>query len=710
LLTAACPPSFALENGPTISQYSHVAWGPNEGAPSRILAIAQTNDGYLWIGSAQGLFRFDGLTFQRYQIQSDPHLPSGPVVSLLALPSGDLWIGFDSGEISLLRDGRAVNYGRRNGTPNDYINCLAQDPTGAIWAGSEVGLVRLENHRWRAIGREWNFPGTAARGLYVDRSGTLWVATENTLVFLPEGGRRFQPTGIHVGQVSEIAEAPNGKLWMAETTRAVRPVPLHTRLAPSDNTGIHVGSGAFLFAREGDLWITSLGDGLRHAPDPATLHGQIGRLDSSIEVYTTKDGLSSNYDLSIFQDRDWNIWVGTDRGLDRFRRTSLAHAGGLSLNPQLRSPSIQSIVVDGQTYLRWGNLKLRPGVRNIQINYSVLNLTNPWQAHFRYRLNGVDRRWQDVGTRRTAYYMNIDPGKYRFQVIAGDLAGAWSPHAADLEFTILPFWYQTAWFRILSGSVLLLLFWMLYRIRLGQLERQFSVALEARVDERTRIARELHDTLLQSFNALLLRFQSASNLLPGRPDEARERIDSAIEQASAAITEGRDAVQELRSGASAATDLAEAIGSFARELLSQISVQNAPKFYAQVEGTPRSLNPIVRDELYRIAAEALRNSVRHAHAERIEVEIRYDAEQLRVRVRDNGSGIDPVALKQGHTPGHWGVRGMRERASLTGGNLEIWSEPGSGTEVELTIPGASAYAKIPNSRWSAFSRIWRSSS
>jgi len=220
-----CTSAFAFESDLKITQFSHAAWGANQDAPPRILAIAQTTDEYLWIGAAEGLFRFDGLTFERYQSQPEPALPSGAVVSLLALPNGDLWIGFYSGAISLLRNGHAVNYGKADGVPRGYIDSLAQDETGAIWAGWEYGLVRLENNRWKEVGREWNFHGTAARSIYFDRAGTLWVATENTIVFLPKGTRTFQSTGIHVGQVSQIVEAPNGKLWMSEPTRSVRPVP-----------------------------------------------------------------------------------------------------------------------------------------------------------------------------------------------------------------------------------------------------------------------------------------------------------------------------------------------------------------------------------------------------------------------------------------------------------------------------------------------------
>jgi signal transduction histidine kinase len=286
--------------------------------------------------------------------------------------------------------------------------------------------------------------------------------------------------------------------------------------------------------------------------------------------------------------------------------------------------------------------------------------------------------------------------------------GPWTGPGARLRIEILPPWYQTFWFRSICVSAFLLLLWSIYLVRLRELDREFNAALDARVEERTRIARELHDTLLQSFNGAMIRFLAVSNLLPARAEEAKQRIDNAIEQASNAITEGRDAVHALRSGGSTTEDLAQPIADFGKELLSGPTNEISPELRVQVEGALRNLNPMVRDEVFRIAAEAVRNAVRHAKATQIEVEIRYDEEQLRVRIRDDGKGIDPGVVAPGHAAGHWGLRGMRERAKLIGGSFAVWSELDRGTEVELSIPAASAYARLPASCWSVFSRLWRS--
>ncbi|MGA7514128.1 MAG: PAS domain S-box protein [Candidatus Sulfotelmatobacter sp.] len=225
-------------------------------------------------------------------------------------------------------------------------------------------------------------------------------------------------------------------------------------------------------------------------------------------------------------------------------------------------------------------------------------------------------------------------------------------------------------------------------------DRKSAGELETRVNERTRIARELHDTLLQSFHGLLLRFQTVYSLLPSRPDEAREKLEKAINAASQAIIEGRDAVQALRSSTAEINDLAATIKTFGEELTARESSSIPPAFRVEVEGKPRNLHPARQEEVHRIAAEALGNAFRHAQARKIEVEIRYEEQQFRLRIRDDGKGIDPEVLSAGRREGHFGLHGMKERAEIADGKLEIWSRDGSGTEIELTIPATSAYAAV----------------
>ena len=329
-----------------------------------------------------------------------------------------------------------------------------------------------------------------------------------------------------------------------------------------------------------------------------------------------------------------------------------------------------------------------PLTRDLEIDYTALSLVAPEKNLFRYKLEGHDRDWQEVGNRRQAFYNDLPPGNYRFRVVASNNSGVWNEQGAALDFSIAPAYWQTTWFRAACVAAFLFLLWALYQLRLRQIRQAFNARLEERVGERTRIARDLHDTLLQSFQGLLLRFQTVSALSDTRPADAKKILTSAIDQTAQAITEGREAVQGLRASTVERNDLARAITTLAEEIAAEASSHAPVELRVGVEGTPRTLHPIVRDEIYRIGNEALRNAFRHAEAKQIEVELRYDERQLRLRIRDDGKGIDPQFLTAEGRERHFGLHGMRERAKLIGGKLTVWTAPGSGTEIELSVPAA----------------------
>jgi signal transduction histidine kinase len=312
---------------------------------------------------------------------------------------------------------------------------------------------------------------------------------------------------------------------------------------------------------------------------------------------------------------------------------------------------------------------------------------------FRYKLEGRDRDWQDAGNRRQAFYNNLPPRDYRFRVVACNNSGVWNETGAFLDFSVAPAYYQTTWFRLSCVAAFLALLWGLFQLRLRQLTREFNAGLEARVNERTRIARDLHDTLLQGFQGLMFRLQAVRNMLPGRPSEAMQALDIALERGDKAIVEGRDTVADLRQPVMDDGNISQALTALGEELAAQSDNGAAPCVRVLVEGEQRELNPILRDEIYRIAREALRNAFRHARAQKIEAEITYSDSEFLLHVRDDGGGIDPEVANQGARAGHWGLPGMRERAQRFGGKLEVWSEHGAGTEIELSVPGAIAYGK-----------------
>jgi signal transduction histidine kinase len=364
---------------------------------------------------------------------------------------------------------------------------------------------------------------------------------------------------------------------------------------------------------------------------------------------------------------------------------------------------IEEIKANDEMYNASNGLRLPPQVRSLDINYTALSLMAPEKVRFRVMLEGQDKGWRELVNQRRVHYTNLPPGTYRFRVMACNNSGVWNEEGDFLDFSIAPAFYQRTSFRVLCVLVFLSALFAAYRLRVRQLAHQFNKTLDVRVSERTRIARDLHDTLLQSFQGLLLRFQSVLKILPEHPLEARQRLESALDQAAEAITEGRNAVEGLRSSACETNDLARGIIAIGQELTDDGPAAAAPSIDVEVEGAPRNLNPIVRDEAYRIAGEALRNSFRHARARRITIEIRYDRRQFQLRVRDDGKGIDEATVRRGHA-GHFGLHGMRERAEIVGGRLAVWSKRETGTEVELSVPGAVAYGAPVKRSW--FSKVF----
>jgi signal transduction histidine kinase len=352
---------------------------------------------------------------------------------------------------------------------------------------------------------------------------------------------------------------------------------------------------------------------------------------------------------------------------------------------------IDALVVDRREIAAKGDVQIPPRPRDLQIDYTSPTFTAAQQVRFRYRLDPLDSDWRDVGARRQAFYTDLSPGSYVFRVSAANGDGIWNEKPTALAFSVAPAWFETTWIRTLGVVGFAALLWGLYLLRVRQLRERFVLTLEARVAERTRIARDLHDTLLQSFHGLLLRFQTVFELMPNRPGEARAMLGNAIDQAATAISDGRDAVQALRTSVTESNNLAAAIRSLGDELRVQHGAEANVAMRVDVRGVTRPLHPIVRDETFRIAGEALRNALRHAGATQVEVEVTYDRQHLRVRVRDDGKGIDPQVLREQGRQGHFGLAGMRERAAVVGGRLTVWSALDSGTEIELTVPAANAY-------------------
>jgi signal transduction histidine kinase len=416
-------------------------------------------------------------------------------------------------------------------------------------------------------------------------------------------------------------------------------------------------------------------------------------------VFDTSDGVrssadSNHYSPQVAKTSDGRIWFLPWDGV------SIVDPHHLPFNKLPPPVQVEQITADRKVYWQTWSYdasslppRLPPLVRDLTIDYTALSLVAPEKVRFRVKLEGWDHDWKDAGNDRKAFYSNLPPRRYRFRVMACNNSGVWNEAGTFLDFSIAPAYYQTNWFRALCVAAFLALLWGLYQLRLQQLAREFSAGLEARVNERTRIARELHDSLLQGFQGLMFRLQAVRDLLPGRASEAMQALDIALERGDKAIAEGRDTVLDLREPIIGDSDISQALTALSKELALQSGNGLVPCVRVLLEGKQRELNPMLRDEIYRIGREALRNAFRHARAQKIEAEITYSDSEFLLHVRDDGGGIDPEVVNQGARAGHWGLPGMRERAKSFGGKVEVWSEHGAGTEIELSVPGAIAYGK-----------------
>jgi signal transduction histidine kinase len=553
----------------------------------------------------------------------------------------------------------------------------------------------VEHFHWSALGHR-----EQAKVVLSDQGG-VWIS------FLRDGGVSFfkerqvrasytTANGLGKGSVPDLQLDRDGALWAATEEGGLsrikdgRIVTLTTRNGLPCDT-IH-------FTREDDdrsLWLYAA-CGLVRIPRPE-LDAWIADPKRRVEttVWDAADGVRlhpfspDSYGPAVAKLTDGKLWFLTGEGV---QVVDPRHLAANKLPPPVH---IEQVKTDGKPCELKQGMRLPANVRDVWIDYTALSLAAPEKVRFKYILEGQDPDWKEVINDRQVQYSNLRPRKYRFRVIACNNSGVWNEIGDTLEFSIEPRYYQTAWFFGGCVAAFLAMLWGMHRLRLHQLAREFNARIEEREEERTRIARELHDTLLQSFQGLMFSFQAARNLLPGRAEEAIRTLDGSIREGDEAIAEGRDAIQGLRVNPALESNLEHQLTAAGKELARSSSAEGEPPdFRVMIEGTRQPLSPLLQDEIYRIAREILRNAFHHAHASRIEAEIAYDRQFFRLRIRDNGKCIDRKVLDQGARQGHWGLPGVRERAKRIGAQLKLWSELGAGTEAELTVPARIAYGTL----------------
>ena len=349
---------------------------------------------------------------------------------------------------------------------------------------------------------------------------------------------------------------------------------------------------------------------------------------------------------------------------------------GLRANTQPPPAVIEQVRVDGEPVGTFTKAELAPGKTRFDFHYAGLSFVAPEKVRYKYRLEGFDKDWIDGGARRVAYYTNLGPGDYRFEVMACNNDGVWSRAPASFSFTLRPHFYRTPWFYALVAAALAFVAAQAYFLRVRQMKARFAAVLQ----ERNRIARELHDNLAQEILGVSVQLELVARLLPRSTEAAKTHLDRARALVRASIAEARRYVWDLRSQSLEDRDLATALSEMTRRLTAESGVQTQ----FEVSGTFRPLTPQVENNLLRIGQEAVNNAVRHARARLITVNLSYDAREVRLSVRDDGRGFDPQA--DGSADGHFGILGMRERAAEMGGTVNIHTRPGHGTEVLVGVP------------------------
>ena len=704
------------------------------GVSAAVTALFEDREGNLWIGDASGVERWRDGAFASYA-PIDPAL-AGSIGPVFVDPSDRVWFAPLSGGLYWLRDGHVGSVGalrddviysiagdadtivvgrqrggmtrvraqadkaatfatetftEREGLSQNQVFSVHRARDGSLWAGTiSRGASQLAGGSFTTFTTSDGLASNTVAGILEASDGAIWFATPNGVsVKSRDGWRRYSTAdGLPSNDVDSLFEDSARIMWIGTAAGlAVRREGRMETLQPVP-PALHASILGMAEDHAGGLWIAAK-DHLLRVDREKLLRGAVDAAD--VREFTAADGLPDTEAIKrhriLASDSHGRVWLSTSKGL------VMADGGRVAANNapvliKVEEVSADANVVDHTQY----RVTVPPRPDRITFGFAGLSLAVPDRVRFRYRLDGFDHEWSQPVAERQAVFTNLGPGPYRFRVIASNSEGVWNTNEAVISFTIAPAWFQRYSFWGAVGLLAIGVGWAAYRARLRQLARQLDLRFEERLAERTRIARDLHDTLLQSFQGAILRFRAVSYMLPERPADARTTLENAIDQARQAIVEGRDAVQGLRSTAVATSDIASAIATLAETLATDDDSQH-PLFQVAVAGTPHGLPPFVQDEVYRIAAEALRNAFKHARASRIEVEIRYDQRRFRLRVRDDGKGIDSTIAAGRTEEGHYGMAGMQERAKLLGGTVSVWSELESGTELELTIPASVAYAK-----------------
>jgi signal transduction histidine kinase len=701
---------------PSPPERRFIVYGEGDGLPDRrVLALFEDREGSLWVGTrAAGLAQ---LTDRTLRTGAGPaSLRDRPLESLSQAGDGALWFGTRSGVVRW-KDGEERRYTREDGLPSNRVQAVVPGRNGEVWLGTQHGLAR-----WRAGGVDV-VPGAEENilSLYLDDAGTLWAGGENRVLSVRDGqvGVLLPAPGVSPGDIRGLAHDDQGTLWVAGDNQLARASQGRiVAVDPADGGPLRAARAVHRDA-QGTLWFGTAGSGL------------VRRSQGRFRAFGAAEGVTPDQLYQVIADDHGHLWMGTTRGVlrvslaeldevaagrrsrvdlvsfeafDRRRDVSATgtrqpgawktHDGGiwfatdqgaLVIDPRRRRENplappviVEKALVDGRLARRDASNVFAPGPGNLEFHFGGTTLLEPHKVLHRYRLEGFDPDWIEAGARRVAYYTNIAPGAYRFRVQARNGDGVWNEAGDSVAFQVRPHFYRTPWFYGLCGLALLSLAFAAHRVRVMRLRREYLAVFA----ERSRVARELHDTLLQGMSAVSMQLHALRAQVKGDDGGLARKLEAIEDVVSTSLEDTRRYVWNLREQPTGEGDLGVALKRLARRVLEGRSL--ACEVHVEGEVAPH-LPHDLQDELFRITQEALANVLKHAQASRVDVRLRYERAGLRLTVTDDGRGFEP-GRAHGSAEGHFGLIGMRERATRIGASLDVESRPGAGTTILVTVP------------------------
>jgi signal transduction histidine kinase/ligand-binding sensor domain-containing protein len=653
-----------------------------DGLPNNVIqTVLASRDGGIWTGAnCGGVSRYDGHSFRTYGMKDG--LLNDCVWALTEDANGDLLIGTWGGGAFRFHDGKFTQYSKPQGLSSDIVTSIAAARDGSIWIATRKGLSRIRDGQIRNYTKADGLSFNGVFRVLEDRTGVIWAGTPHGIDRLV-GDRFVSFSSLPNALVFPIGEDRSGGLYASQDEEGGI-----FRIENDRSTLVAPGIGPPNMLEVGEnLWFTGseilripVSDLRRsHAADDPFDFGRFGSADGLASPEASAG--APNAALT----RDSKLWVATTQGL------AVMDLARLPKTDRMPAIYLEEITVGRNKQFPGHQLSLAAGTHHTELLFDAVEIASPEKIRLQYRLDGVDSEWLDAGESGHAIYSNIPAGTHAFHIRACNRDGVWDRTGIVYFITQQPYFYQTRWFLVAAVVLGLSLLLGFFRLHLNRATARLNAGLEERLAERTRVARELHDTFLQTVQGSKM---VADHALKNSDDHARlvQAVESLSTWLGQAAQEGRSALNALHSSTTEMNDLAEAL----KRATEESRMQTPMEVSLSVVGEVKEMHPIVRDEVYRIGYEAVRNACVHSGGTRLEVGLIY-ANDLTLRVSDNGEGIDPDIVASGKE-GHFGIQSMRERAERIGGKLTVVSSAGSGTEITLVVPGRTIFRKPKPSR------------